>query len=178
MNEIVYQTVLGFSSQLAFLWARTYNVHANASLDVKATVMSGAVIHLLWLVGIAVGSASAFKILVEGDMLYIPVVIGTLSGSILGTYIGLKGRIKAVNKKPLNNCAFIEPIDNESIYVMGIDTSNQPNDYSSIHVMRRQNGHDVIVESVVMKLGDGKNADKFERTIQKFVDKYGSMPIV
>jgi hypothetical protein len=95
MNDILYQSIIAMFSQLAFLWARTYNIHSTARLEVVETLKSGAIIHILWLIGISLGANGAYKVLIEYDWSYIPVILCSLIGSVIGSYIGLTKRIKA-----------------------------------------------------------------------------------
>jgi uncharacterized membrane protein len=99
MNEIVYQSLIALGSQIAFLWARTYNVHATARLEISNTLKSGIVIHLLWLIGISIGANGAYKVLVDFDWKYLPVLGCSLIGSVIGNYIGLIKRKGSCEKK-------------------------------------------------------------------------------
>ena len=89
MNEIMYECLIAFFSQLAFLWARTINIVFTAQGDIKKVLITGGIIHILWLIGIAIGANGAYKVIVDHQMEYIPVLIFSLTGSLIGAYIGL-----------------------------------------------------------------------------------------
>lgn len=93
-SQIIYESAIAFFSQLAFLWARTYNVYATATLQVRKVLISGFIISLLWLISIAIGANGAYKLVVEQDWDYIPIVICLVVGSSVGSYIGLMKKIK------------------------------------------------------------------------------------
>lgn len=95
---VLEQSIIAFITQVAFLWARTYNIHATAKLEVINVIKSGMVIHLLWLVGISIGANGVYQVLVEYKWNYLPVPICSLIGSVLGSYIGLIKRIKKYKK--------------------------------------------------------------------------------
>ena len=78
-----------FMSNLVFLFARTWNVRAVASGHVWGVMWSGAVVHISWLISIAIGAGSITELLVEWHWEYLPVVISSLCGGLLGSYIGL-----------------------------------------------------------------------------------------
>tara|TARA_R110000803_G_scaffold146808_2_gene212516 strand:+ start:176 stop:472 length:297 start_codon:yes stop_codon:yes gene_type:complete len=94
VEQIIYESVIAFLSQLAFLWARTYNIHATANLEVRKVIISGFVISILWLVGVAIGANGAYKLLVDHNWDYLPIVICLIIGSSTGSYIGLMKKIK------------------------------------------------------------------------------------
>jgi hypothetical protein len=89
MSDIIFESAVVFLSQLAFLYARTVNIHFIAEGDIKRTLISGGLIHVLWLIAIAIGAKGVLMVMVEHDMRYIPVIIFSLIGSLLGCYIGL-----------------------------------------------------------------------------------------
>jgi short subunit fatty acids transporter len=82
-------TVTVFVNQLIFIWARTWNVKAISKIDIKGTLLSGAVVHIAWLLGITIGAVSVKEILIDFQFQYIPVVVASLSGGLLGSYLGL-----------------------------------------------------------------------------------------
>lgn len=78
-----------FATNLIFLWARTWNVRAIADKHIWGVMWSGTVVHLSWLVSISIGAVSITEIMRDWSMEYIPVVIASLSGGLLGSYIGM-----------------------------------------------------------------------------------------
>jgi len=95
MEEVIYQSAIVFVTQIIFLWARTYNVRANAMLHIRNTLLSGAIIHMVWLISISIGASGVYKVLVDHDWKFVPVIIFSLGGSLIGCYIGLRKSIKA-----------------------------------------------------------------------------------
>ena len=89
MNDILFECIVAFFSQLAFLWARTMNIQFVAAGDIKKVLVSGGIIHVLWLIGIAIGANGAYKVIIDRQMEYIPVLIFSLVGSLIGSYIGI-----------------------------------------------------------------------------------------
>lgn len=94
MDSVLYQSILVFLSQLAFLWARTSNIHATAKNDLKKVLLTGSAIHILWLVSIALGANGVKKVMIENDLTYLPVILFSLIGSLIGAYIGVKNNQK------------------------------------------------------------------------------------
>ena len=93
-QEIIIQCILGFTSQYAFLYFRTLNIIATNELDVKKVLLTGAAINALWLIGISLGANGVKELMLEQQWQYIPVVACIMVGSLLGSYIGLKKKIK------------------------------------------------------------------------------------
>jgi hypothetical protein len=83
-----------FVTQLIFIGFRTWNVKAVSKGDLKGTLISGAVVHLSWLVSIALGADSTIKILRDFQFEYIPVIAFSLAGGLLGSWIGLMEKRK------------------------------------------------------------------------------------
>lgn len=91
---IVKLTVTVFLTQLVFIGCRTWNVRAVSKGNLKHVLVSGAIVHISWLVSIAIGSVSMNEIITNFDWRYIPVVLGSLSGGLIGSWIGLQERRK------------------------------------------------------------------------------------
>lgn len=79
-----------FVMQLVFIGARTWNVSAIANKDMRGALMSGAVVHISWLVSISIGVISMKEIMLNLEWRYLPVVVCSLVGGLLGTYVALK----------------------------------------------------------------------------------------
>lgn len=93
-NNILIDTVIVFITQIIFIGSRTLNVKAIAERNINKALWTGAVIHIAWLVSISIGVVSINSIMKEFNWQYIPVVLGSLSGGLLGTYWGLKEKMK------------------------------------------------------------------------------------
>jgi uncharacterized membrane protein len=79
-----------FVTQFVFVWGRTLNVQAISRGNIAITLLTGALIHITWLVGIAIGANSVYKILNNYDVTYLSIVACSLSGGLLGSYLGMK----------------------------------------------------------------------------------------
>jgi len=93
-EQIIIDGIVVFITQLIFIGSRTINVKAIAERNMKKALLSGAVIHLAWLVSISIGVVSINSVMKEFDWQYIPVILCSLSGGLLGTYWGLKEKMK------------------------------------------------------------------------------------
>ena len=78
-----------FFTQLVFIGCRTWNVKAIAAKNIKQVLISGAIVHMAWLVAIAIGAASMNEIITNFRWEYIPIVICSLSGGLLGSYLSM-----------------------------------------------------------------------------------------
>lgn len=88
--EILEQCIIVFFTQLVFIGCRTWNVRAVAHGRIIQALISGGIVHLAWLVGIAIGALSAHEIITNFDWRYLPVVFCSLIGGLIGTYISMK----------------------------------------------------------------------------------------
>jgi len=79
-----------FLTQLIFIGCRTWNVQAISKGNIAHVLISGAVVHLSWLVSIAIGAVSMFEIVSNFEWQYIPVVLSSLAGGLIGSYIAMK----------------------------------------------------------------------------------------
>jgi len=89
---LMFATV--FLTQVAFIWSRTWNVKAIAANNLKDVLVSGAVVHIAWLISITLGVVSMKEIMLSFQWKYLPVIIGSLTGGLLGSYLGLKEKMK------------------------------------------------------------------------------------
>lgn len=76
-------------NQLVFIWARTWNVKMIAANNLKGVLISGAIVHAAWLLGITIGVVSMKEILINFQWEYTPVLLGSMFGGLLGSYFGL-----------------------------------------------------------------------------------------
>jgi len=90
MLEIYLQAVVVFTTQLVFIGMRTWNVKAIAKNNMRGVLISGAIIHLAWLVSVTLGVNSMVEIMREFQWKYLIVIAGSLSGGLLGSYLALQ----------------------------------------------------------------------------------------
>lgn len=86
---ILKYSIIVFFTQLIFIGTRTWNVRAVSSGDLKKVLISGTIVHLSWLMGIAIGTVSMAEILKNMSFEYLPVILSSLSGSLIGSYFGM-----------------------------------------------------------------------------------------
>jgi Na+/citrate or Na+/malate symporter len=86
---ILYYSITVFVTQLIFIGCRTWNVKSIAKGNLLHVLVSGAFVHLSWLVSIAIGAVSMSEILTNFDWKYIPVILCSLSGGLIGSWIGM-----------------------------------------------------------------------------------------
>lgn len=79
-----------FVTQLIFIGCRTWNVMAISKENIKDVVISGALVHISWLVSIAIGATSMYELISNWNIDYIPVILCSLVGGIIGSVIALK----------------------------------------------------------------------------------------
>jgi uncharacterized membrane protein len=91
---ILQYAISVFITQLVFIGARTWNVRCIATQDMTGALISGTIVHLSWLVSIAIGAVSMNEILTNFNLAYLPVVACSLTGGLIGTYLGLKEKKK------------------------------------------------------------------------------------
>lgn len=89
-SEVLNYSIIIFITQLVFIGCRTWNVRAIAKDDLFQVLLSGAFVHLSWLVSIAIGSYSMYEIINNFQLAYLPIVFCSLSGGLLGSYFGMK----------------------------------------------------------------------------------------
>ncbi len=87
---ILQYTIIVFVTQLIFIGFRTVNVKCVADKNMTGALISGAIVHIAWLISIAIGAVSMHEIMTHFELEYIPVIIASLSGGLLGTYIALR----------------------------------------------------------------------------------------
>lgn len=79
-----------FITQFIFIWMRTLNVRYVATGRVWPAILSGAVIHWTWLIGIAIGVASMAEIVRNFSIEYVPVVAASTLAGAWGTWLALR----------------------------------------------------------------------------------------
>lgn len=89
---ILEYSILIFITQLVFIGCRTWNVRAIGKNNLTQVLLSGTFVHLSWLVSIAIGSVSMIEIINDFKLAYLPIIACSLSGGLIGSYLGLKER--------------------------------------------------------------------------------------
>ena len=90
-QSIPIQCIIIFVTQLIFIGFRAVNIKAIANKNIPTALISGAIIHLSWLISITIGVVNANKIMNNFEVKYIPVILCSLAGGLIGTYYGIKG---------------------------------------------------------------------------------------
>lgn len=89
---VVKYSIIVFVTQLIFIGCRTWNVKAIANKDIGQVLISGAFVHLSWLISIAIGVISMHEIITNFRWSYLPIVACSLSGGLIGSYISMKSK--------------------------------------------------------------------------------------
>lgn len=89
---IAKYTVIVFVTQLIFIGCRTWNVKSIAAKNIPHVLFSGALVHISWLVSIAIGAVSMHEIIANFQWQFVPVVIASLTGGLLGSYLSMKSK--------------------------------------------------------------------------------------
>jgi len=82
-------TAIMFINNIIFIGFRTINIKAIAEKNINMALFSGAIIHWSWLISIAIGATSMYEIINDFKFEYIPIVMASTIGGLIGTYIGL-----------------------------------------------------------------------------------------
>jgi len=88
--EVLTYSVTIFITQLIFIGCRTWNVKAISKNNLAQVLLSGTFVHLSWLVSIAIGSKSMYEIITDFKLEYLPIVVCSLTGGLIGSWLGLK----------------------------------------------------------------------------------------
>lgn len=91
---ILKYSIIIFLTQLIFIGCRTWNVRAIANNNLLQVLLSGTFVHLSWLVSIAIGAFSMNEVIQNFEWKFIPIILCSLSGGLIGSWIGLKARRK------------------------------------------------------------------------------------
>ncbi|WP_163321650.1 hypothetical protein [Draconibacterium mangrovi] len=89
---IVRYSIIVFVTQLIFIGCRTWNVKAISAKNIHQVLLSGTFVHLAWLVSIAIGAVSMNEIITNFRWSYIPIVLCSLTGGLIGSYISMKNK--------------------------------------------------------------------------------------
>ncbi len=91
---ILQYSILIFLTQVVFIGCRTWNVKAIAKNNLLQVLISGGLVHIAWLISIAIGSVSTMNIIENFEWKYLPILLCSLVGGLFGSYLGLKERTK------------------------------------------------------------------------------------
>jgi len=89
---ILQYSIIVFITQLVFIACRTWNVKCIASKNISGVLISGAFVHISWLVSIAIGAVSMNEIITHFKWEYTPIILCSLSGGLIGSYLSMKKR--------------------------------------------------------------------------------------
>lgn len=87
---ILNYSIIVFVTQLVFIGCRTWNVKAIAKNNIPQVLISGSIVHLSWLVSIAIGAISMHEIITNFQLNYLPIIACSLSGGLIGSYLSMK----------------------------------------------------------------------------------------
>ncbi|GAF06033.1 hypothetical protein [Saccharicrinis fermentans] len=89
---IIKYSIIVLVTQLIFIGCRTWNVKAISQNNIPKVLISGAFVNLSWLVSIAIGSVSMYELINDFSYEYIPVVICSVLGGTIGSFLALTKR--------------------------------------------------------------------------------------
>jgi hypothetical protein len=89
---ILKYSIIVFITQLIFIGCRTWNVKAISKSDITQVLISGTFVHITWLLSITIGAVSMYEIVVNFKWSYFPIIISSLVGGLLGSYISMKSK--------------------------------------------------------------------------------------
>jgi len=95
---ILHYSIIVFITQLIFIGFRTVNVRAIAQKNMAMAIISGAIVHIAWLISIAIGAVSMNEIITHFRWEFLPIVICSLAGGTLGTWLALRNKSKSSSK--------------------------------------------------------------------------------
>lgn len=89
---IIKLSIIVFVTQLIFIGCRTWNVKAIAAKNITQVLLSGIFVHLAWLISIAIGAVSMNEIITSFKWEHLPIVICSMAGGLIGSYISMKNK--------------------------------------------------------------------------------------
>lgn len=95
---VLNYSIIVFITQLVFIGCRTWNVKCISKDDIPGVLISGTLVHVSWLISIGIGVISINEIIVNFEWSYLPIVLSSLSGGLLGSYISMKYKHKKIKK--------------------------------------------------------------------------------
>ena len=93
MSEILNYCISVFITQLIFIGTRTWNVRSVSKGNISHALISGTFVHISWLVSISIGVISMNEIIINFQYDYIYVILCSVSGGLLGTYVGMREKL-------------------------------------------------------------------------------------
>lgn len=84
-----YYALVVFVNQLIFIGCRTWNVKSIAKQNLFQALLSGTFVHLSWIISIFIGVDTVDIIIKSQDWAYLIVIFFSLTGGLIGTYIGM-----------------------------------------------------------------------------------------
>ena len=87
--QIINLAITVFLSQVIFIGCRTWNVKAISKHNIPHVLLSGGLVHLSWLVSISIGATSMHQLMINFRWEFIPVIMCSLVGGLIGSYIPL-----------------------------------------------------------------------------------------
>jgi uncharacterized membrane protein len=91
---VIQYSITVFVTQLIFIGCRTWNVQAVAKNHIPQALISGVFVNLSWLVSIAIGAVSMYEIINDFKLKFLPVVICSVIGGTVGSYIAMRAKKK------------------------------------------------------------------------------------
>jgi len=89
---VLEYSIIVFVTQIVFIGCRTWNIKAISKQDIPQVLISGALVHLSWLVSIAIGAVSMHEIITNFEWSYLPIIACSLSGGLIGSYLSMKSK--------------------------------------------------------------------------------------
>lgn len=89
---IIEYSIIVFVTQLIFIGCRTWNVKAIADKNIAQVLISGAIVHITWLISISIGAISMNEIISNFEWAYLPIIICSLTGGLIGSYVSMKSK--------------------------------------------------------------------------------------
>ena len=90
--SIAALTVTMLIMQIIFIFSRTWNVIEVAEKNINKAIISGLLVHISWLFTIAIGATSMYEIMANFEWRYIPVVMASCTGGMIGTWLAVRGK--------------------------------------------------------------------------------------
>lgn len=92
---VIKYSIIVLFTQIMFIGCRTWNVKAIANHSIPQVLISGVLVHLSWLISIAIGAISMNEIIVNFEWKYIPIITASVIGGLIGSYISMVAKIRA-----------------------------------------------------------------------------------
>lgn len=92
------QALIVFVSYFCFIYLRTSNVIHTTERNIIGSLVSGGLVHIAHLIATGLG----INAILSDLTVYYPVLIGSLTGGLLGTYVGIKTKQKQDGRKANN----------------------------------------------------------------------------